>query len=160
MILREEQPADREMIRAVHLAGFPSADEAGLVNALHRDGDVVISLVAVENEEVIGHVLFSRMREPARALGLAPVAVLPAFRRQGIAASLIEAGLAQAFEQRWELVFVLGDPAYYRRFGFDVGLARNFTSPYAGEYFMARLLAGAVARGGKAEYAAAFAGLG
>jgi putative acetyltransferase len=99
------------------------------------------------------------MAEPARALGLAPVAVLPAFRRRGVATGLIEAGLARACGQGWELVFVLGDPAYYRRFGFDTGLARDFTSPYAGDHFMARALVMTAPRGGKAEYAPAFSGL-
>jgi putative acetyltransferase len=159
MILRKERPSDHDMIRAVHLTAFPSTDEADLVDALRRDGDAVISLVALETERVTGHILLSRMAEPARALGLAPVAVLPAFRRQGIAASLIEAGLARASEHGWELVFVLGDPAYYRRFGFDAGLAGCFTSPYAGDHFMARALVTAAPRGGKAEYAAAFSRL-
>jgi putative acetyltransferase len=159
MIFREERASDHDMIRAVHLEAFPSPDEANLVEALRRDGDVAISLVALENEQVTGHVLFSRMAEPARALGLAPVAVLSAFRRRGVAARLIEAGLAQACGQDWELVFVLGNPAYYRRFGFDTGLARGFTSLYAGEHFMARALVTTAPGGGKAEYAPAFSGL-
>ncbi|HKU63677.1 MAG TPA: N-acetyltransferase [Rhizomicrobium sp.] len=160
MILRAERPSDRDMIRAVHLAAFPSQDEANLVDALRRDGDAAVSLVALENGQVTGHVLFSRMVEPACALGLAPVAVLPAFRRRGVGASLIEAGLAQASGQGWELVFVVGNPAYYRRFGFDTALARGFTSLYAGDHFMARALVTTAARGGKAEYAPAFSGLG
>ena len=159
MILRGEQPRDHDMVRAVHLASFPSSDEADLVDALRRDGDTVISLVALEEERVGGHVLFSRMAEPARALGLAPVAVLPALRRRGIAAGLIEAGVERAQLQGWDLVFVLGDPAYYRRFGFDARLAEGFASPYAGAHFMARALAITAPQGGKAEYARAFSAL-
>ena len=159
MIFRDERPSDHDLIRAIHLASFPSSDEADLVDALRRDGDMVISLVALENDRLAGHVLFSRMAEPARALGLAPVAVLPASRRRGIAAGLIEAGLERARHQGWELVFVLGDPAYYRRFGFDTGLAEGFASPYAGAHFMARALAGVPPRSGKAEYARAFSAL-
>ena len=159
MILREELPSDRDLIRAVHLASFPSGDEADLVDALRQDGDSVISLVALEDEHIAGHVLFSRMAEPARALGLAPVAVLPTFRRRGIAAGLIEAGLERAHLQGWELVFVLGDPAYYRRFGFDARQAEGFASPYAGVHFMARALATGALQDGKAEYARAFSAL-
>ena len=159
MILREEQPSDHDVIRAVHLASFPSSDEADPVDALRRDGDRVISRVALEDDWLVGHVVSSRMLEPARVLGLAPVAVLPAFRRRGIAAGLIEAGLERARLQGWELVFVLGDPAYYRRFGFDARLAEGFATPYAGVHFMARALATTMPRDGKAEYAPAFSAL-
>ncbi|MBA2588692.1 MAG: N-acetyltransferase [Alphaproteobacteria bacterium] len=159
MVIREEQSSGFDAIRAVHLSAFPSANEADLVEALRRDGDAVISLVAMENDLVTGHVLFSRMRAPARALGLAPVAVLPAFRRQGVAARLIEAGLRMAAEQGWEMVFVLGDPAYYQRFGFGTGQARDFISPYAGEHFMVRALVADAPRAGNADYAAAFSRL-
>jgi putative acetyltransferase len=159
MIIREEQSSDFNPIRAVHLTAFPSANEADLVDALRRDGDLVISLVALENDLVMGHVLFSRMVAPARALGLAPVAVLPASRRRGVAAGLIEAGLTMAAEQGWHMVFVLGDRAYYERFGFNAGQARDFVSPFAGEHFMARALVVDAARSGNAEYAAAFSRL-
>ena len=114
-------------------------------------------MVAEEGGEIIGHALFSRMTAPFRALGLAPVAVRTPWRRQGVAAGLIEAGLAQAAVQGWEAVFVLGDPAYYGRFGFDAGLAAHFPNPYAGPHFMAKALAPLPVRTGRVDYAAAFA---
>jgi putative acetyltransferase len=159
MIIREEQPSDFEMIRTIHLTAFPSVGEADLVESLRRNGDVVISLVAVENDLLTGHVLFSRMAAPKQALGLAPVAVLPAFRHQGVGARLIEAGLMKAAEQGWEMVFVLGNPVYYERFGFSVGQAKDFVSPYAGEHFMALALVAHAPRTGNATYAAAFSQL-
>jgi putative acetyltransferase len=159
LILRAERDEDRGAIRQVHLAAFPSAAEADLVDRLRADGDAVLSLLAEKDGQVAGHVLFSRMAAPVGALGLAPVAVLPAFRRQSTAAGLIEMGLRDAAARGWKLVFVLGAPAYYGRFGFDAARARDFSSPYAGEHFMACDL-GAAEICGRAEYAPAFASLG
>lgn len=158
MILRPEQESDCAAIRQIHIRSFPTAIEADLVERLRADGDAILSLVAEETGQIAGHVLFSRMRSPLRALGLGPVAVLPAFRRRGIAAGLIEMGLREAAARDWELVFVLGAPDYYSRFGFSTARAAGFSSPYAGPYFMAHSL-GAAEAGGPAEYAGAFADL-
>lgn len=129
---------------------------------LRRDGDAVISLVAVDDEKVVGHVMFSRMQTSFRALGLAPVAVLPGYRKRGIAARLIEEGIAQAGKGGWDGIFVLGDPDYYQRFGFAAAPAAAFDSPYAGPYLMALALHenGLPVQKGPLEYALAFAALG
>jgi putative acetyltransferase len=158
--MRPEMSADRAAIRRVHLQSFPTAAEAELVDDLRADGDAVLSLVAEEDGAIAAHVLFSRMRAPFRALSLAPVAVLPDYRRRGIAARLIEEGLARLAAD-WDAVFVLGDPAYYTRFGFDAGLAAGFASPYAGPHFMVKPLAGKLpSNQGPVAHAAAFARLG
>jgi putative acetyltransferase len=160
ILIRLETPADRAAIRRVHLESFPSAAEADLVDRLRDDGDAVLSLLAHADGTVTGHALFSRMSAPFRALGLAPVAVLPTHRRQGVAARLIEAGLARAAGQGWQAVFVLGDPAYYARFGFDGTAASRFANPYAGPHFMMKPLAPLPVASGRVDYAPAFAGLG
>ena len=159
--VRLETPEDRAAVWSVVADAFDTRAEADLVDRLRADGDVVYSLVGCEDGVVVSHVLFSRMAAPFRALGLAPVATSASHRRQGIAARLIEDGLARARRDGWDGVFVLGAPAYYGRFGFDVALAAGFSSPYAEAHFMAlslgeRLptLAGAIA------YAPAFAALG
>ena len=158
--IRLEREGDREAIWSVVASAFPTRDEADLVDRLRRDGDVVYSLVACEGGVVVSHVLFSRMTAPFRALGLAPVATAAAHRRQGSAARLIEAGLAHARKDDWAGVFVLGDPAYYGRFGFDAGLAAGFSSPYAGEHFVALALGAALPTlSGEVAYAPAFAAL-
>lgn len=157
-VIRPERPGDRDAIRRIHLESFPSAAEADLVEWLRGDGQAVLSLVAEVDGVVAGHVLFSRMAAPDNALGLAPVAVLPAFRRQGHADRLIAAGLARAAEQGWRMVFVLGD-AYYQRFGFDRARAAAFQSPYAGPHFMALALSPDAPKEGVAAYAAAFSRL-
>jgi len=127
------------------------------VDTLRDDGDAVISLVATLDGAVVGHVLFSRMRSPDRFLGLAPVAVAASHRRQGVAALLIQEGLARAKCDGCAGVFVLGGD-YYRRFGFDPGLAAGFSSPYAGPHLMALSLqpGGPTTRSGPAEYPRAF----
>ena len=158
--VRPEAAEDRGATWALVAAAFPTAAEANLVDRLRADGDVVYSLVATDGGAIVGHVLFSQMTAPFRALGLAPVATAASHRRKGIAARLIEAGLARARADGWEGVFVLGDPAYYGRFGFDAALAAGFSSPYAGEHFMALTLGRTLPTlTGAAAYAPAFADL-
>ena len=160
MKIRGEIASDRDAIRALHLCCFPTADEADLVERLREEGDVVFSLVAEVADCLAGHVLFSRMTAPFPALGLAPVAVFPEWRGRGMAARLIQAGLAMAGAD-WDAVFVLGEPAYYGRFGFDAAAAQGFQSPYAGPYFMVRALKPQLpAASGRVDYPRAFAALG
>jgi len=160
MEIRFELETDFSAVRALHLSAFPTAGEGDLVDALHRDGDAVISLVAVD-DVVVGHVMYSRMRAPFRALGLAPVAVCSDHRRQGVGDRLIRAGLVQAKKDGWEAVFVLGSPDYYSRFGFAAALASGFQSPYAGPYLMVLALqdSGLPVTTGAVSYAPAFGDL-
>src|SRR5215203_4949096 len=123
MIVEPEKPAHYPAIRQLHIEAFPSPAEAGLVDQLRRDGDTTISLVAIEEGRVIGHIMFSKMRAPFKVLGLGPVSVVSDKRRQGIAAALIEQGLKRAKAEGWEAILVLGDPAYYQRFGFRADAA-------------------------------------
>lgn len=159
---RQELEEDREGIRNVNLESFPAADEADLVDRLWEDGSLVFSLVAIAVGQVVSHVAFSRMASPERTLGLGPVGVLPEFRRQGIAAELIREGLQLARADDWQAVFVLGDPAYYGRFGFSVEDARAFETPYAEPHFMVLMLEADCKpdQSTNATYAPAFAVLG
>ena len=165
MVIRPATPRDAEGIREVHLKAFPTAAEADLVRELEDDGDVVISLVA-EDDALVGHALFSRMHadadlRPIRALGLGPVAVTPDRQSRGLGAALIREGLERARSVDTDLVFVLGEPGYYRRFGFEASVAAPFASPYAGPYFQAVAVSRqeTPAISGRAEYAPAFARL-
>jgi putative acetyltransferase len=164
--MRRAEPGDAASIRVVQTSAFPAAGEADLVEALEREGDAVISLVAERDGDVIGHILLSRMAVSGdgrtyRALGLGPMAVLPGAQRQGIGSALVGTALKQALATGEELVFVLGDPAYYGRFGFTPKCAASFASPYAGPHLMALRLRDDVPlpRSGRAEYARAFAEL-
>jgi lincosamide nucleotidyltransferase A/C/D/E len=135
--IRSETINDQDAIREIHRLAFGGPAEAKLVEDLRQSGDAVISLVAERDSRIIGHVLFSKLKAPMKALGLAPVAVHPSFQKQGVGLALIREGLDQAKEDGWTCVFVLGDPAYYGRFGFRVEAAKGYSSPYSGGHFMA-----------------------
>lgn len=145
--IRPAGPDEIEAVAALHAGAFAASPhghhgEAALVRALAAEGDALVGLGAWAAEGLIGHVLFSRMAVEADGLtlsaaALAPVAVLPSHRRQGIAAALIRAGHERLREMGVRMAFVLGDPAYYGRFGYDAALARPFASRYAGPVFMA-----------------------
>jgi putative acetyltransferase len=160
MVIRGETEADRAGVRRVEESAFPGPDEADLVDRLRADGDLRISWVAVEGDEIVGHIAFSIMTAPFRALALAPLAVSPERQRKGIGGALIDGCLRRAASEGWEGVFVLGDPSYYQRFGFDVALASGFRCRYAGSHFMARSIgAGLPVLNGEIDYAPAFAAL-
>lgn len=162
-MIRLANPEDRAAIRAVQLAAFPTAIEADLVDALTAAGDSTLSLVAEQDGHVVGHILCSRMNavadgRPVRAVGLAPLVVHPDAQGRGIGGALIREALARSRADGEEMLFVLGEPEYYGRFGFSAELARPFASPYAGEYFMAlRLVSDPSPSSGCADYAAPFA---
>ena len=158
-LIRPETDGDREGIAGLLLAAFPTSFEARLVKQLRKDGDVVFSLVAVEASDVIGHALFSRLRAPNAALSLAPVAVATSRRRRGIAAAMIEAGLERARAEWWAAVVVLGDPSYYRRFGFGREAVRRMSCRYAGPGLMGLGLSGAGLEGPRIEHASAFSSI-
>jgi putative acetyltransferase len=137
MIVREETPKDISAVKLVHEAAFGQLAEAVLVDALRVSGDAVISLVAEDDGEIVGHVLFSKLPAPERCLALAPVSVVPSRQNQGIGSKLIREGLARAKKEGWKAVFVLGEPDYYQRFGFDPAKADKFETDYPKPYFMA-----------------------
>jgi putative acetyltransferase len=162
MIIRPETPRDVTAIRIVEEVAFGRPDEARLIEDLRAAGDSVFSLVALDGDTVVGHVLFSRMKAPFPALALGPVAVQPEHRRTGIGSRLIREGIARSDAAGWAGIFVLGDPAFYRRFGFSAPRARGFTSPYAGPHLMVLPLGGneLPVEEGRIEHAPAFAKLG
>ena len=165
MRIRLSRAADSHAIRDVHLRAFPTPTEADLVDRLVADGDAVVSIVA-EDDGIVGHVLLSRMNVVADgqaldALGLAPVAVVPDRQRAGIGSALIEAAVREAKSAGTQMLFLLGEPGFYGRFGFTAAAAKPFESPYAGPYFQALPLVDLPpARSGVAKYAPAFDGLG
>lgn len=93
-----------------------------------------MSLVAVEDEAVVGHVMFTRSLLDAlprlvEVYVLSPVAVLPEHQRQGFGSALIRSGLATLSAQRVPLVFLEGDPAYYSKLGFEPAAEHGFRTP-------------------------------
>ena len=158
MIIREDNPADAAAIREIAIDAFGGHQEAELIDTLRRDGDVVISLVAVDEARIVGHLALSRLKSPPRALALAPLAVRESVQRRGIGSKLVNKAIALARERDFSVVFVLGSPEYYARFGFSAELAAPFPCAYAGPYFMALALTGTVIPTTPVIYAGAFKG--
>jgi len=120
-------------------AAFPTDAEARLVAALRSAGRLAVSLVAEVDGPIVGHVAFSPVDVPASrtgegpvAEGLAPLSVAAAFRRRGIGAALVAAGLDACRAAGAGFVVVLGDPRYYGRFGFGPARAVGLADEYAG----------------------------
>jgi putative acetyltransferase len=163
--MRLEQPGDAAAIEAVHVASFPTRDEARLVGLLREAGALTVSLLAEQEGAVVGHVAFSRVTVSSGAIGvgLAPVAVLPAHRRRGIAARLIDGGLARCRQAGFGWAVVLGSPAYYARFGFRAASTFGLSDAYGGgpAFQALELIPGALPAGaGLVSYAPAFVTLG
>lgn len=161
-VVRAESPADRADIHALVGACFPTDAEARLIDSLRAARRLTISLVAEDEGRILGHVAFSPVTAAngAVGLGLAPVAVAEAFRRRGMADELISRGLAIGREANYGWVVVLGEPQYYRRFGFQPARDWGLADEYAGgEAFQAiELKPGGLPRGaGLVRYAPEFA---
>lgn len=126
MIIRDELPSDIAAIRTVTTAAFAqmphsSHTEAAIIEALRRAGALTLSLVAMDGDELVGHVAFSPVTIDDRAVGwygLGPVSVRPDRQRQGIGGALIRAGLERLKALDARGCVLLGEPDYYERFGF------------------------------------------
>ena len=121
--VREEGPDDLASIREVNDRAFDQPLEGRIVDALRAHGAVRLSLVALVDGRIAGHILFSPVTADGAAglasgLGLGPMAVLPEQQRRGVGAALIEAGLARLRDRGCPFVVVLGHHDYYTRFGF------------------------------------------
>jgi putative acetyltransferase len=170
MIIRPEAPGDEDAIRRVHVLAFrqsPDEDprEAGLVDELRATADWIaqLSLVAVVDGDIIGHVVCTRSRLGATnepVLGLGPIGVDPDHQRRGVGHALMQAVLGAADALDEPLVALVGDPGYYRRFGFVDSRHVDIEAPDPtwGEHFQVRTLAAyAPALRGTFAYAAPFA---
>jgi putative acetyltransferase len=150
VILRREVPINRAAIFAVHTAAFARPDggevpEANLVDALRDHGDVIpaLSLVALIDKKVVGHVVCSRASiDECPSVGLGPLGVLPTYQGRGIGQALMHGVLAAADALDEQAVVLLGDPGYYARFGFQLAQPLGIlpTDPHWAEHFQVRPL--------------------
>lgn len=163
LVIRSAEAKDRAGIFALEAAAFGQDGEATLVDALVADGDVVLELVATHEAEIVGHILFSRLKVETGngtvdAVALAPLAVQPQRQKTKVGTALIENGHHLLREAGETLSVVLGDPAYYGRFGYTHDRAAGFDSDYQG-YALQALAWGDAPISGRLVYAKAFSGL-
>ena len=134
MIVRHEELKDYAAVHAVNVLAFETPAEANLVEALRRDAHPIVSLVAEDDEAIVGHVMFSPVsltdHPDLKIMGLAPVAVVPAYQRKGIGSALVKAGLENCKALGFGAVIVLGHSAYYPRFGFIPSIRYGIHSEY------------------------------
>ncbi len=129
--IRPETAADHARVRAVQEAAFGPRAEADLVAALRSSVQPQLSLVAELGDELVGHVFFSPVWIAAPSCGapaagaLAPIGVAPAHQGRGIGSALVQNGLDGCARLGFRAVFLVGDPAYYARFGFELAAPRG-----------------------------------
>ena len=122
--IRLEEPEDIPFVHAINEQAFEQPAEADIVDKLRLSCPEAISLVAVDEGRVVGHIFFSpatvdKGERTVEGLGLAPMAVLPERQRQGIGSALVEHGLKILRERSCPFIIVVGHPEYYPRFGFE-----------------------------------------
>ena len=147
--IRCETAADVEAIFSINSRAFKSEGEARLVSALREQGafDPKLSLVAEKEGHLVGHILFTPVEiggesKTVKAIGLGPIAVLPDYQRQGIGTALIKEGLTACRQYGHKIVFVVGHPRYYPRFGFQPASPKGlkYTYPVPDDVFMVQEL--------------------
>jgi putative acetyltransferase len=164
MLIRSEQSKDHVAVRRLNTESFETTAEANLVDALREQAAPLISLVAEDAGEIVGHILFSPVSLPGypglNVMGLAPMAVAQTRQRQGIGSALVRVGLDECKRLGAGAVVVLGHPEYYPRFGFTrsthFGIGCEYEVPE--EVFMAIELEPGYLRGksGRIRYHPAF----
>ena len=162
MAIRKGVASDSDDIANCTYAAFKNGAEVRLIEQLRTEGDVLFELVAQLADAVVGHVLVSKLKLSPdvglRCAGVAPLSVLPPHQSGGVGSGLMREVLAQSRLMGLDVLFLLGDPSYYKRFGFQ---ATSILSDYPSEYFQAceltpHCLSGVKAR---AHYANAFSSL-
>jgi putative acetyltransferase len=132
LIIRPERPEDIPLIAQLNEEAFGGNKTANLINVLREEGTLAISLVAERSGEIVGHVSFSPMTIAQRdaitpAIGLAPLAVRPEHQKQGAGSAVAREGVNAARKAGWKIVIVLGNPAYYGKFGFGPASAHGIS---------------------------------
>jgi putative acetyltransferase len=135
--IRSERPEDALRVRSVNELAFGQATEADLVVRLQQACTASLSLVAEDDDGVVGHILFTPVLVESAGrrvvgMGLAPMAVLPDRQRQGIGSALVRRGLEILHDRSCPFVVVVGHPEYYPRFGFEPASMHGLTSQWEG----------------------------
>jgi len=137
MQIDKEREDDHAAVHALNAAAFETESEADLVDALRDQAEPLVSLVARERGEIVGHILLSPVRlandSDGLIMGLAPMAVAEEMRGRGVGSALAQSGINACRELGAGAIVVLGHPDYYPRFGFrpasGFGLASEYDVP-------------------------------
>ncbi len=158
VIIRPAAPEDFPAVRAVHVDAFGRQEEADILAQLRKDGDALVELVAVKDDEILAHIMFSRMRSDGGFFAaLGPLAVRSAHQGQGYGDVLCRAGIEACRAAGVRALVVLGHPDYYPRFGFSHAATKRFAGEYDRLAYMAmELQPGGLDEGGRVRYAPAF----
>lgn len=138
LIVRQENSNDYDEVYKVVKTAFKNAEhsdgnEQDLVVRLRNSEAFIpeLSLVAVENDKIIGYILFTRiMIGKNEEVALAPLAVLPEYQRQGVGTRLIKAGHKIAKEKGYHYSVVLGSENYYHRLGYNEAVLYGIEPPF------------------------------
>jgi putative acetyltransferase len=154
MLIWQEKKDDIPSIRRLNEIAFGQKAEANLVDALRQRGAITLSLVALEGDRIVGHILFSPVTieqesSTIKAVELGPMAVLPEYQNKGIGSQLVKHGIEELKNQGVDLIVVLGHPAFYPRFGFVPASTYSLRCEYdvPDEVFMAFVINEEAARG-------------
>lgn len=156
--VRDEIPGDIAAIRALNKLAFGQEQEANIVGALRQNGAARLSMVAIVNGRVVGHIMYSPITVAGKLEGaaLGPMAVLPEYQSKGIGSKLVKAGNARLKSEGCPYIIVLGHAEYYPRFGFKPASACGVTCEWdvPDNVFMLLVLDEAKMRGvsGKSQY--------
>ena len=123
MEIRPEIDTDYDAVRALNCLAFQGEAEGSIVDKIRESCGETVSLVAVEDSKVIGHIFFSPVIAKSDevqvfGMGLAPMAVLPEYQNRGVGSALVRGGLEILKDRECPFVIVLGHQNYYPRFGF------------------------------------------
>jgi putative acetyltransferase len=136
-LIREAVETDLNDVLQIERLAFGYEKEADLVRELLHDPSAkpVLSLLAFQKDRAVGHILFTKAQlsgsqDSASIVILAPLATVPDAQKQGIGGKLIEQGLELLSTSGVDLVFVLGHPEYYPRYGFKPAGNLGFEAPY------------------------------
>lgn len=133
--IRKEEARDQEFVHHLNLAAFENGPEASIVDKLRASCENYLAFVAVEDGNIVGHILFTPVTVDGCAavgMGLAPMAVLPSHQRKGIGSQLVRHGLEHLRQSGCPFVIVIGHPEYYPRFGFELASKYRLVSQWEG----------------------------
>lgn len=137
LIIKKATNSDLNDVLRIETEAFGHSKESNLVKGLLKDDSAkpLLSLLAIDDDEAVGHILFTKVKitgneDALSAMILAPLAILPDAQGKGVGGKLIKEGLQELSKSKVDLVFVLGHPGYYPRYGFKPAGALGFEAPY------------------------------